>query len=138
MSITQKSLTKIMAIALAMGLSIALLEATASHLNSKMSGASLMIVNDSNSDLNNVSVQLWNTEIMVGSLKRNEKKRIKVDNYFDSSWKVTGTWDDGEDLDISYGYVTHGLDFRDTIVINDDRSISFSSKQGVVIFGILY
>jgi hypothetical protein len=90
--------------------------------------ARLVIVNESGVQIADLSVKVWNHQFALGTLAPGEKKEVKISEYSDSEWQISGRWADGTELREQAGYITHGMSFDDRAVFGRDRKLVFSSK----------
>ncbi|MDP1579143.1 MAG: hypothetical protein Q8M02_02620 [Candidatus Didemnitutus sp.] len=90
--------------------------------------AKLVIENASGEQIADLSVKVWNHKFALGMLPSGEKKEVRITEYSDSAWSISGRWDDGTALSEQAGYITHGMGFDDRAVFGRDRKLVFSSK----------
>ena len=90
--------------------------------------AKLVIENESGEQIADLKVKVWNHEFALGTLPAGEKKEVRITEYSDSGWQISGRWRDGTLLREQAGYITHGISFDDRAVLGRDRKLAFSSK----------
>ncbi|WP_415910708.1 hypothetical protein [Oleiharenicola sp. Vm1] len=89
--------------------------------------ARLVIANESTEVLFDLSVKVWDQNFVLGTLRPGEKKEVRISQYSDSAWQISGRWAEGTPLREQAGYITHGMSFDDRAVFGRDRKLSFSS-----------
>lgn len=89
--------------------------------------ASLTLVNESTETIGDLAVKVWDKEFVLGSLAPGDSKRISLCDYSDTSWKISGRWNSGDQIREQVGYITRGMDFTDQVVFAPDRKLVFSS-----------
>lgn len=90
--------------------------------------AKLEIENASGEQIEDVSVKVWNYEFALGTLPPGERKEVRITEYSDSAWQISGRRLDGTLIREQAGYITHGMSFDDRVVFGSDRKLVFSSK----------
>ena len=90
--------------------------------------AVLELENKTAHPIRDMHVVVWAYQFDLGDLSPGEKKRIKIKNYSDSSWKVEGIWSSGERFAGDYGYITHGMSCSDKLIFGPNQHISFISN----------
>lgn len=91
-------------------------------------GAKLTVVNDSKKALSGVSVELvgYGTK-SIGTIPPGGKADVVFRGYSDSCWILTVNDYDDKSLRKHSGYVTHGLNFDDRIILGDSGVVDFNS-----------
>jgi hypothetical protein len=90
--------------------------------------ARLVIENRSLEQITTLKVKVCNQEFKLGSLAPGQKKEVKITEYSDSDWQISGKWPDGTTISEQQGYITHGMRFDDRAVFEQDRELTFSSN----------
>ena len=91
--------------------------------------ASLTLVNESAETIEDLEVKVWNQEFILGSLAPGASKKISLNGYSDSSWKISGDWKSGYQIRESVGYLTHGSDFSDRVAFTPGRNLVYASAR---------
>lgn len=94
--------------------------------------ALLTIVNESPLDLRELAVTAAGKTYPLGELKAGMQKAVLARDLRDSAWQIHGYWENGEPLDLKVGYLTHGMNFRDHLVMHTQEDFKFESESGII------
>lgn len=83
--------------------------------------ASVTVVNKAGKLLKTVTVELCGESATIESLAVQTSKKLELKVHSDCHYQVTAIFESGEKLSNGVGYVTHGMDFDDQIVITDSE-----------------
>ena len=78
-------------------------------------GANLLVVNEGGLAIAELKIEAAGTVFHLGTLNPAEQKSIKLRNYGDAGWKVTGCWAGAEQILFQVGYLTGGANFDDRL-----------------------
>jgi hypothetical protein len=91
--------------------------------------ARLVIANESTAVISDLSVKVWNQDFLLGRLRPGERKDVRLNEYSDSAWRISGRWADGAEFHEQVGYITHGMSFDDRAVFGPVRKLVFTSSS---------
>ncbi len=83
--------------------------------------ASVTVMNQASKLLKIVTVELCGESATVENLPVQATKKVKLKVHSDCHYQVDAIFESGEKLSNGVGYVTHGLDFDDQIIVTDSE-----------------
>lgn len=83
--------------------------------------ASVTVVNQASKALKIVTVELCGESVTIENLAIQTSKKLELKVHGDCHYQVDAIFESGEKLSNGVGYVTHGLDFDDQILVTDSE-----------------
>jgi hypothetical protein len=90
--------------------------------------ARLVITNQSGEAISGLKVGAAGQAFELGVLAAGEEKEVVLKSYGDSHWTIDARWPDGTVLHRETGYLTHGMNFDDTLELTRGRNVAFDRK----------
>lgn len=80
----------------------------------------VMVENRTSESIDRATIEVCGQALELSQIAPGEKKTASYKVVTDSHYDVSVTFNSGRKIDASVGYVTNGMDFRDTLIVTDD------------------
>jgi hypothetical protein len=90
--------------------------------------STVVISNESGAVIKSLTVEVSGQEKTIDNLQNGESVNLMFQNLHDSHYVLNGKLSEGSIIHGKFGYVTNGMDFRDSFLIEEGGKVEFKSN----------